>query len=182
MPVQLMDQSVAGAWLRDWRPKGNPRHTFVAHPSAAHCQMHSESLGTAPGVTALAALAAHTGEPTHGCHTQTQTPALHRTPAHPLWAEGNLAVSAPGNAPSQSALNVSPLRAPGNCSGQEPPPGRDSPLPVPPHPHSPQGRLSMSLSCVQAAASWFWPISLHMLKHSAIMLCFSLSPGRQRLV
>lgn len=110
MPVQLMDQSVAGAWLRDWRPKGNPRHTFVAHPSAAHCQMHSESLGTAPGVTALAALAAHTGEPTPGCHTQTQTPALHRTPAHPLWAEGNPAVSAP--APWEEPRECSIIKCP----------------------------------------------------------------------
>lgn len=48
--------------------------------------------------------------------------------------------------------------------------------------HSPQGCDSMSFSCVRAAASWFSPISRHMLKQSAIMLCFSLSPGRQRLM
>lgn len=48
--------------------------------------------------------------------------------------------------------------------------------------HSPHGCDSMSLSCMQAAASWFSPISRHILKQRAIMLCFSLSPGRQRLM
>lgn len=40
----------------------------------------------------------------------------------------------------------------------------------------------MIFSCVLAAISWFSPISLRMLKHSATMLCFSLSAGRQRLM
>lgn len=56
-----------------------------------------------------------------------------------------------------------------------------APPPAPPlAPASPQSSDSMSFSCVRAAISWFSPISLLILKHSATMLCFSLSPGRQR--
>lgn len=48
--------------------------------------------------------------------------------------------------------------------------------------HSPHGWDSIILSWVRAAPSWFSPISRHMLKHRATILCFSLSHGRQRLM